>query len=813
MKLNFLPDTEMGNLIRNYDWSKTSLGDINTWSEGLLTALSITMNSRFPMFLFWGKDLISFYNDAYRPSFGDNGMHPAILGKPAEEAWADIWHIVKKFPEQVLSTGIATWEENQLIPIYRNGKNEDVYWTFSHSPIYNTAGIIEGIFVVCMDTTREVIATKKIKESENRYRQLIQAAPIAIGLFVGRDLVIENPNQEFIDIVGKGSDIAGRRLVDVMPELVEHGQPYLRILDDVFTSGKTYQSYGDPVNIVRNGVMHHGFYDIYYVPIFDTAGNVYAILDIAIDVTEIVLTRKKIEENEQRFRLSLAGTNQTFFSQDKNLRYTWIHNAHDNFKAADVVGKTDEELLEKSSAAILTTLKREILATGKAFNGDVEFKIVGQSTNYTMHLEPIKDADENVVGIIGTAMDITERVKSEQKIKESEQKFRLLADSMPQFIWTSNEKGELNYFNSTVYNYSGLSEEEVERDGWLQIVHPEEREENIRQWMHSIETGETFHFEHRFRRFDGEYKWQLSRAIPQRDSEGRIQMWVGTSTEIQQQKEIREQLEKSVVKRTQELLAVNDTLEEKNRELEKMNKELESFTYISSHDLQEPLRKIQTMSSRILQKEKQNLTETGKDYFQRMQNAASRMQSLIDDLLAFSRTNTAERKFELTDLKIIVQEVENELKEQINENHAVIETHVLCEVNIIPFQFRQLLHNLISNAIKFTKSGSTPHVLIDSRKVSFSDSEKNEAGLPPQMLLAKKEYCHITVKDNGIGFDPQYSERIFEVFQRLHGKSEFEGTGIGLAIVKKIVENHKGFIVAKGEVGKGATFNIYIPVT
>ena len=264
-------------------------------------------------------------------------------------------------------------------------------------------------------------------------------------------------------------------------------------------------------------------------------------------------------------------------------------------------------------------------------------------------------------------------------------------------------------------------------------------------------------------------------------------------------------LEKAVEERTKELEHANVTLGEKNDELGKMNTELEAFAYVSSHDLQEPLRKIQTFSRRILETENKNLSERGIDYFNRMQRAAARMQKLIEDLLSFSHLNIAERKFENTDLNKIVEEVKIELKETIEEKQATIQTKGLRKIRVISFQFRQLIHNLLTNALKFSKPGHPPHIIIKSQIV-----EGNKVG---NKNLQPGKYCHISISDNGIGFDPQYKERIFEVFQRLHGKDEYAGTGIGLAIVKKVVENHNGTITVTSIVNEGTTFNIYFPVS
>jgi signal transduction histidine kinase len=240
-----------------------------------------------------------------------------------------------------------------------------------------------------------------------------------------------------------------------------------------------------------------------------------------------------------------------------------------------------------------------------------------------------------------------------------------------------------------------------------------------------------------------------------------------------------------------------DKLLEKNKELEKMNKELQSFSYIASHDLQEPLRKIQTFADRILEKEHETLSGEGREYFRRMQNAAKRMQALIDDLLTYSRTSTDEKLFKHTDLNEIIQQVKEDLKEEIASKHAVIEAKNLPALSIIPFQIRQMMQNLISNSLKFSFPDKAPHISITGEETDGTHS-------------GEKLY-RILLKDNGIGFEDMYREKIFEVFQRLHGKMEYSGTGIGLAIVRKIVENHNGKISAESTFGEGAVFEILLP--
>lgn len=252
------------------------------------------------------------------------------------------------------------------------------------------------------------------------------------------------------------------------------------------------------------------------------------------------------------------------------------------------------------------------------------------------------------------------------------------------------------------------------------------------------------------------------------------------------------------------ILAYQKNLEHKNYSLGKMNTELQSFAHISSHDLQEPVRKMQMITSRILESEYENLSDHGKDLLIRMQNSSRRMHTLIHDLLAYSTTNYEKTHFEIVSLKDLIEEVTDDFNEDISKTTIAIQTTNLCNVKIIPLHFRQVMHNLISNSLKFTKPGTIPEIKISckvARGIDF-DYEK---------LLPQNTYCRITYSDNGIGFDPAYNERIFGLFQRLHPKEKYKGTGIGLAIVKKIIENHNGHITAHGIQGEGASFNIYIP--
>jgi light-regulated signal transduction histidine kinase (bacteriophytochrome) len=237
-----------------------------------------------------------------------------------------------------------------------------------------------------------------------------------------------------------------------------------------------------------------------------------------------------------------------------------------------------------------------------------------------------------------------------------------------------------------------------------------------------------------------------------------------------------------------------------------MNEELESFNYIASHDLKEPLRKIQTFTSRIIEKGEDLLPQDTIYYFDKIVSSASRMQLLIEDILMFSQTTANEKSFEKTDLNLVLQEVKIILSTSFEEKKATIEYNELPAIMAIPFQMQQLLLNLISNALKYGKESVAPYIKISS---SVVDSSLLESSV---LISNATSYNLISVEDNGIGFEEQYADKIFDLFTRLHEKNQYSGTGVGLAICKKIIYNHQGFITTQSSIGQGSVFNLYFPI-
>jgi PAS domain S-box-containing protein len=363
---------------------------------------------------------------------------------------------------------------------------------------------------------------------------------------------------------------------------------------------------------------------------------------------------------------------------------------------------------------------------------------------------------------------------------EHARRFRLLAETMPQLVWAARPDGTPNYFNSGWVAHTGLSVEQSCQE-WYLALHPDDFERTRECWQKCCQTGELYDIEYRLRDREGNYRWFLSRGAPLHDASGQIIQWIGTCTDIDDQKRTREQLEAMVRERT--------------TELERSNRALQEFAVVASHDLQEPLRKIQAFGDRLSDRFGNALTDAGKDYIQRMLSASGRMRVLIDDLLAFSRVTTKARPFEQVDLNRVAQDVVGDLEIRLRQTQGRIEIAPLPSLFADPMQMRQLFQNLFANALKFHRPDQPPLVQVKA-----------------EMIHDPEPAWRITVSDNGIGFEEKYLPRIFEVFQRLHSRDEYEGTGIGLAICRKIVERHGGQITARSQPNTGSTFEIVLPI-
>jgi PAS domain S-box-containing protein len=345
------------------------------------------------------------------------------------------------------------------------------------------------------------------------------------------------------------------------------------------------------------------------------------------------------------------------------------------------------------------------------------------------------------------------------------ERLRFMAESMPQKIFTATSNGDVDYFNAQWMEFTGLSFEQIKDWGWTQFIHPEDVEENVRLWQRSIGTGEPFQFVHRFRRADGIYRWHLSRARPMRDAEGKISIWIGSNTEIHEQKE-------------------------KEAELRRANDDLQQFAYSASHDLQEPIRNVSVYSDILSRRYHGVLDEEGQLFLGFLKEGGQRLATLIDDLLSYTRAGVVDSIVREADSSVVLQRTLSSLAEAIRESDATVTHDPLPEVYMAETHLQQVFQNLIGNALKYRKQD------------------------PPQIHISAVRLgavCRFSVRDNGIGIDPQYKEKIFGVFKRLHRDQKYNGTGIGLAICQRVVERYGGRIWVESETGNGATFFFTVP--
>jgi PAS domain S-box-containing protein len=446
-----------------------------------------------------------------------------------------------------------------------------------------------------------------------------------------------------------------------------------------------------------------------------------------------------------------------------------------NKSAERLFGYTAEEAIGQPVATLLIPEDRqeeevEILAhlrRGERFD---HFETIrrckdGTLRDISLTLSPVRDGSGRIIGASKIARDITERKQREIQLRESEERFRQLVDVGPQIVWLSGPRGELEFVNRRWVEFSGVDLDAMKDSSQLQSrLHPEDNV--LDHWQRSVDAGVPFELEARLRRKDGEFRWFMMRSVPIRDDEGRIRRWFGTSTDIHENK----------------LLQL---------ELKSANLGLEQFAYSASHDLQEPIRSVKIFSELLFDRSGEKLEGEEREFLSYVRQGANRMELLVRDLLAYTQAGTSEKNQAPVDSNVAFEQAVANLAASISESGATIDCEPLPAIRVNTTQLQQLFQNLIGNAIKYRRAGVTPFVHVRARE---------QSGM-----------WHISVEDNGIGIQPEYKEKIFGLFKRLHTDDEYAGTGIGLAICQRIVERHHGRIWVESEPGRGSTFHFTVP--
>lgn len=436
------------------------------------------------------------------------------------------------------------------------------------------------------------------------------------------------------------------------------------------------------------------------------------------------------------------------------------------------------QLMPDSTAETL----RKFLQTNNTAEATIDLQLQRRIFEVSSSKVFTEEGDEYILLLLN---DVTDQRQETQRIHS-------ILEALPQMAFTSNADGVVFYYNRGWYHYTGQNKTEALGWGWSIVVHPDDVVKLTELWKLSLDRGVPLQHAVRYKHNSGEYRWHLTRATNVRNVAGEIVMWVGTCTDIHDQVLLTEELERKVKERT--------------ITLEAANAELEQFAHVSSHDLQEPLRKIRTFSELLKDNAYHLLDDSSRRYLDKINTTAERMSNSLKALLNYTSMQRRE-KFIMVDLDDVVKHVLVDLELLIQQKNATIIKDQLPVINAAPVQMQQLFYNLINNALKFSKPEVPPVVTITSNNFEGSALVQKF----PQ-LDHSTTYCEIIIRDNGIGFHQQYAEKIFSIFQRLHKKTEYEGTGIGLSLVKRVVHNHKGEVYAFSGEDEGAAFHILLPV-
>ena len=506
------------------------------------------------------------------------------------------------------------------------------------------------------------------------------------------------------------------------------------------------------------------------VPLAAPDGKTTGWVGMNTDITE----RKNVERERDRANALLTtildSSPDVILAKDCEGRYLALNDATARIlgrPVAEVIGRTDAEFSRPEVARPIMEADREVMRTGKAISIDEQYPDPSGEFHFFQSIKaPLLDEAGAPVGVVVVSRDVTKQKQAEEALRKSEEEFRTLADNMSQLAWMADESGSVFWYNQRWYDYTGTTLETMRGWGWRAVHHPKHMERVASYIRHCFETGEIWEDTFPLLGKDGTYRWFLSRALPIRNEENRIIRWFGTNTDI-----------------TEHLKT--------EQELRRANTDLEQFAYSVSHDLQEPLRSISIYSELLIRRCADRLDGDAHDFLKYLGEGAARMEVLVGDLLAYTRVIGIDVASEKIDSNTALATVLSHLAETIGELDAKVTSSPLPMVQVSSIHLQQIFQNLIGNALRY-RGREPPAVHVQG--------QQHDDG-----------YALFSVKDNGIGFEPQYKEQIFGLFKRLHTSTEYPGTGLGLAICRRIVERYRGRIWAESVPGHGSTFYFTLP--
>ncbi len=704
--------------------------------------------------------------------------------------------------DSVFTTGEPYSAFEFPITLNINSQPQLLYLNLLYKPYRELDGTISGILGFATNVTEQVIAKKKVQETQQQFKYILSQAPDPILILKGEKLVLEVGNDPLLRLWNIDETAIGTPFLQLLPEMKEQG--FYDLLLDVYKNGVTHYGYEAPVYFVRNDIKQLHYFNFVYHPYREADNSITGVLVMASEVTNQVIARKKAAEAEQEY-MTLVMQAPIGICILKGLDFI-VEIANDAY--LELAGKQRNNFIHRKLWEVLPEAKDQgfdeiltrVLKTGKTFRGvDHPVLLVRNGLQETVYVdfvyEPIKNEEHDVNRIMVLAYDVTDKVLARQRIEEAEQNARLgieLADLGTYEIDIASDK----IIASKRFNYIFGFEEDVSRKDYISTVHPEDLEIRDNAHKEAMQTGK-LHYEARVIWKDNSVHWVRVRGNVIFDNNN-VPYWIkGVVQDITDQKRFADELSRQVSERTKEL-------HESNRKLLKSNAELEQFAYVTSHDLQEPLRKIQIFSGMVADQFAE--TPGAGKYLEKIANSARRMNDLIRNLLDYSRISNAATIFHKVDLKDILSAIMIDFELLIEQKKAEITIENLEVIEAVPLQMNQLFYNLIGNALKFTRKNVVPTVTVKGERLHSAYRPKF-----PELNM-EEEYFKIEVRDNGIGFNQDYANQIFTIFQRLNDNSVYGGYGIGLAICKKIIDNHKGFIYAEGKEYEGACFIIVLPI-
>jgi PAS domain S-box-containing protein len=787
---------EMGAKIREKDWGKTSLGEPLSWPSSLKTAVSIMLENPFGMYIAWGAEYIQLYNDGYRPILGVT-KHPDALGISARVTFSEILHIIESMFQGVME-GKAVGFPDFILPLNRNGFVEECFFDFSYSPIRMENGQVGGILVTVIETTDRKRGEEALKKSEEKFRTLADNIP-NLAWMANEEGWIYWYNEKWYVYTGTTPEEMkgwGWQSVHDPKELPRVMESWQRSINTGKEFEMTFPLKG------KDGKFRQFLTRV--LPVKDPDGKITHWFGSNTDVTEHIKAEEAAKESELRFRTMAEEAEILIATSDTTGNAIYFNNSWTkltgrsmdqlvNFGWIDLIHQDDKQ---KFLNVYMAAFAKQESWTG-------EFRVLNHEGKYRWLLaKGAVRKIETFAGYISSCVDITERKYAENAVAEKERNLRNTILQAPVAMCILREPNFIvELANDKMFELWGKKSWEMLKKPIFEGL-PEVRNQGFEALLENVyKTGETFTAQGvpsqlpRNGVLEDVYLNFVYQAY--KESDGSISGIIAVAIDVTAQIVAHQKIEEVVNARTKELKNVN-------LDLQKSNAELAQFAYIASHDLQEPLRKIKIFSHMLEESFEGGIQEKSKVYLEKINGAASRMNTLIRDVLTYSELVKHKETFEEVNLNTVMESVRADYDLLIEEKGAEVISDDLPIVEAIPLQMAQLFYNLIGNSLKFSKKELRP--IISIRVMKFkTDTTANDP------LVGNKEYYKIEFRDNGIGFKKEYSDQIFNIFQRLHGKNEYAGTGIGLAMCKKIVVNHHGDLNAEGSSEEGAVFNVILP--